>query len=247
MPLHDCCRLVSVPELGYLTTTLPPQGEIVIRAPEQFCGQFMSHAANTHKFQDGWFHTGDIGEWDQDTQQLRVIGRKTNVIKLSQGEFVALENIEQVLENSLLLEQVCVFGDSLQDELVAVVIPKRCGGTTMPSAEEVLEEFRRLCSEDPSVRPFEMPAAVFVEDCAVAWTADNGCLTTTNKKCRHNLKQKYETAILQLYLQLSVKRVLRLESLEQGLSLAGMVCPTTVPSHSSSCHLYPPSVHPSVL
>ena len=68
------------------------------------------------------FHL-DIGLWTIDGN-LQIIDRKKNIFKLSQGEYVAPEKIENVLTQSLIISQAFVYGDSLQNSLVAIIIPE---------------------------------------------------------------------------------------------------------------------------
>ena len=104
-----------------------PRGEICVRGPNCFTGYFKDEK-NTQETLDseGWVHSGDIGEWDA-RGRLRVIDRKKNMFKLSQGEYVAPERIESVLTKSPLIAQCFVHGDSLQSATVAVIVPDREG------------------------------------------------------------------------------------------------------------------------
>jgi long-chain acyl-CoA synthetase len=117
-------KLVDAPEAGYLSTNEPkPQGEIWIRGPSVTAGYFKNEALTKESITaDGWLMTGDIGEWNQNGT-LSIIDRRKNLIKLSNGEYIALEKIESVYKSSTLAENVCVYADSLCARPVALFVP----------------------------------------------------------------------------------------------------------------------------
>lgn len=73
--------------------------------------------------EDGWVHTGDIGMILPDGT-LKIIDRKKNIFKLSQGEYIIPDKVEQALTSSPFIAQVFVYGDSLQHFLVAILVPE---------------------------------------------------------------------------------------------------------------------------
>lgn len=72
--------------------------------------------------EDGWHHTGDIGMW-LDNGTLKIIDRRKHIFKLSQGEYIVPEKIENIYIRSQYIEQVYVYGESLKSCIVAVVVP----------------------------------------------------------------------------------------------------------------------------
>lgn len=72
-------------------------------------------------FVSGWLYTGDICSVDEGGR-FRIIDRKRNIIKLSQGEFVALETVQGVYADSPLFTSLYLHGSSFKDYLVALCV-----------------------------------------------------------------------------------------------------------------------------
>lgn len=118
-------KLVDFPEAGYLTTNNPPQGELCIRGPSVTIGYYGNGEETRLAFDDdGWFKTGDIGEFDE-FGHLKIIDRKKNLVKTLNGEYIALEKLEAVYRMSSLVANICVYAAEDRQKPVAVVVPAK--------------------------------------------------------------------------------------------------------------------------
>ncbi|KAK9454081.1 eukaryotic long-chain fatty acid CoA synthetase (LC-FACS) [Dipodascopsis uninucleata] len=153
-------RLRDVPELDYYTTDKPyPRGELLIRGCMLFREYFKDDEKTKEAFDDeGFFKTGDVGMID-DLGRVYIIDRVKNFFKLSQGEYVAAEKIENsYLSGCPKLQQIFVYGNSLESYLVAI------GGIEpqvfAPFASKILErdikwtdeEALKVACTDPLIR-----------------------------------------------------------------------------------------------
>ncbi|KAJ7296532.1 hypothetical protein O6H91_Y117700 [Diphasiastrum complanatum] len=211
-------RLQSVPELNYDALGEVARGEVCVRGRTLFVGYYKREDLTNEALVDGWFHTGDIGEWQPDGA-LKIIDRKKNIFKLSQGEYVAVENLENVYGLCSAINMIWVYGNSFESVLVAVVVPNK--ETLERWAKEIGEDhdFSSLCqnprakefirkelnnvAKQNGLKGYECLGGVILEP--TDFDAERDLLTPTFKKKRPQLLKYYKGAIEDLYQQLKKK------------------------------------------
>eukprot|EP01104_Vermistella_antarctica_P009554 TRINITY_DN2470_c1_g2_i2.p1 TRINITY_DN2470_c1_g2~~TRINITY_DN2470_c1_g2_i2.p1 ORF type:complete len:618 (+),score=55.64 TRINITY_DN2470_c1_g2_i2:396-2249(+) len=140
-------KLIDAPDLSYYTSSDPPCGEVCVRGPNVTSGYYEDEEKTKAAIDlKGWFHTGDIGSWTE-SGLLKIIDRKKNIFKLSQGEYLAPEKIESVLVTASYVAQAFVYGDSLQSFLVAVVFPDREALMRLAASMGLKQDLASLCSD----------------------------------------------------------------------------------------------------
>ncbi len=116
-------KLVDFADAGYYSTNSPPQGEIWIRGAsviDEYYENAEETAASITK--DGWFKTGDIGEFDANGH-VRLIDRKKNLVKTLNGEYIALEKLESIYRSSPVVANICVYAAPDKNKPVAIIVP----------------------------------------------------------------------------------------------------------------------------
>ena len=115
-------KLEDIPDMEYWTHK--SQGEVCIKGANVFLGYYRDPEMTAAMVDtEGWLHTGDVGEW-QPNGTLKIIDHKKQIFKLSNGDYVAPENIESVYCHSHYIAQCYVHGDSLKSCVIAVVVPR---------------------------------------------------------------------------------------------------------------------------
>ena len=107
--------------LKHVEVRLAPDGEILVRGPNVMLGYWRDEAATQETIVDGWLLTGDLGEFDSEGN-LRIVGRRKEILVLSTGKKVCPSSVEQRLAGSPFVETVCVVGDG-RSHLAALIVP----------------------------------------------------------------------------------------------------------------------------
>jgi len=193
-------KLLSVNDMNYSPLDLPlPRGEIAIRGPNVFAGYYKEEDKTKEVMtEDGFFRTGDIGQWNKDGS-LSIIDRKKNIFKLAQGEYVSSEKLEQIYTRIEGVSQIFVYGDSFQNYLVAVVVLEK-GKWGELTEEEVRKKLRVELEEiakKEKLAGFERIKDFWIEK--QEFGVENGLLTPTFKLVRGKLKERYINEIGQMY------------------------------------------------
>ncbi len=116
-------RIGSVgPVLDNVDLKIASDGEILIKSPGLMIGYYKDEQA-THDVIDseGWFHTGDIGVLE-DGMYLKITDRKKEIFKMSNGKYLAPQQIENKLKESFYIQQTMVVGEN-QKYAAAIIIP----------------------------------------------------------------------------------------------------------------------------
>lgn len=214
MPIPSCeVKLDSTPDvkdragLPYLSTDRKDvegndvwgRGEICVRGFHVTSGYYMEEEKTKEEFkEDGWFHSGDIGEFLKDGS-IRIVDRKKNLVKLKGGEYIALEQMESVYGGSNFVDAIaggiCCYGDGEMDRPIALMqlsepyakkwaqkngasddISKLKDDSKLYDA--IMDDLKQIHGGSGLSHLEKLVAVSILTD---HWTPENGCLTAANK------------------------------------------------------------------
>ncbi len=190
---------------------IAPDGEVLSRSPGIMKGYYRKETETREAIDpDGWFHTGDIGEFDADNF-LRITDRKKDIIVTAGGKNIAPQNIENHLKTHPYISQAMVYGDrrkyctaliTLNYEEVArfaesngISFNESRELATNPDVrrkiEEIIAEKNKDLASYESIKKFEIVPDDF--------TQETGELTPTLKVKRKVVTQKYHQLLDAMY------------------------------------------------
>ncbi|KAH3663452.1 hypothetical protein WICMUC_005978 [Wickerhamomyces mucosus] len=210
-------KLRNLPELNY-TYNSNKSGELLLRGPQIFHGYFKNQEATQSSLsEDGWFSTGDIVNLNE-KNQLKVIDRVKNFFKLSQGEYIASEKIENIyVSNNSYINQFFIYGDSFQNFIIGILgieeelffryISNNFPGKKFSTREQLLLhlndlELKKWILKDlkaPGLFSFEKIKNIIIK--LEPFSINDETLTPTLKLKRKNAQNKYQKEIDELYEQ----------------------------------------------
>ena len=186
-------------------------GEILVKGPNIMMGYYKDPERTAAVLEpDGWFHTGDIGEIDEDNY-LKITDRKKEIFKLDTGKYVAPQVIENIFKESPLIEQLFVVGAG--EKFVAAIIAPSFeylngwafkNGIIFRDAHDLIKNkkviarfqeevdfFNKRLSHHEQIKKFALTCR--------RWTPETGELSPTLKLKRKYLKEVYKVKLDYIY------------------------------------------------
>lgn len=197
--------------LDNLEVKIAEDGEILCKGPSIMMGYYKDEEKTAEALQDGYFHTGDIGEIDSEGF-LKITDRKKEMFKTSGGKYIAPQIIENTMKQSRFIEQIMVIGDG--EKMPAAFIQPSFEfikdwadrkhlsiGTTneeivanehvIDRIKEEVDHLNKKFGHWEQIKRFELTANV--------WSIDGGELTPTLKLKRKIIKEKYQNLYDKIY------------------------------------------------
>jgi fatty acid CoA ligase FadD9 len=211
-------KLIDVPELGYFRTDRPhPRGELLIKADTVTPGYYKRPELTAAMFDaDGYYRTGDVmAEIMPD--RLVYVDRRSNVLKLANGEFVATTNLEGVYRAAPLVRQIFVYGNSERSKLLAVVVPTLDAlkefGDDRDGMRTALHKSLKQCAAAAQLQSYEVPVDFVIA--TEPFTEENGLLSGVGKLLRPRLTERYGERLEQMYTETAVAQVNEVRALRE--------------------------------
>ncbi len=200
------------PKIGpEIELKIAQDGEILFKGPNLMLGYYKAPDKTKEVIdEDGWFHTGDVGEIDEDGF-LKITDRKKEIFKLSTGKYIAPQMIENTLKESPYIEQAMVVGEGekfagalISPNFEAVINWAKKNNISFKDKKELIQnknviklfkseinEFNKRFASYERINTFKI-----VPD---EWTPATGELSQTLKLKRRVIKAKYQDYIKQMY------------------------------------------------
>jgi long-chain acyl-CoA synthetase len=186
-------------------------GEIMINGPQRMMGYYKDEEKTKEAIdENGYFHTGDIGEIDSEGF-LKITDRKKEMFKTSGGKYVAPQLIENMMKQSRFIEQIMVIGEG--EKMPAAFIQPNFQFLTDWAKHKgiAFENWKDLCSNERVIARYQREVEEHnqkfgkwervktFEITPEEWTIQAEHLTPTLKLKRRNIKARYQDLYNKIY------------------------------------------------
>ena len=168
---------------------LAEDGEILVKGENLMLGYWNNREATEQTIKDGWLHTGDIGEFDEDNY-LKITDRKKDIIVSLGGDNIAPSKIENLLTLSPEIEQACVFGEQ-KNYIAALLVLNSESKSSDEDIQRYIDEVNKDLTQPEKIKKF-----IFIDE---PFSIENNLMTPTMKVRRHEVQKKYQNQIDQLF------------------------------------------------
>lgn len=199
-------KLIDVGDAGYFAKN--NQGEILLKGKSITKEYYKNEKETSEAFtSDGWFKTGDIGEWTSNGA-LKIIDRKKNLVKTLNGEYIALEKLESVYRSNPVVLNLCAYADQSKVKPIVIILPNENNLKSFLVDEKVYsqndlesKELAHLCGDKKVIAAVHksllqnaksqglkgielIQNVVLLDD---EWTPQNGMVTSAQKLQRKKI------------------------------------------------------------
>ena len=209
---NDGTRIGTVGRvLSGVKVKIAEDGEILTKGPNLMMGYYKNDELTNEVIDSqGWFHTGDIGEFVEG-EYLKITDRKKEMFKTSGGKYVAPQPMENKFKESRFIEQIMVVGEN-ERHPAAIVVPAfefmhawagrkgiSCKDNTelinhpqvIARIQQEIDEMNKSFGSWEQVKKFEL--------CNEEWAVDTGELTPTLKLRRKVIMSRYAALYQKIY------------------------------------------------
>jgi len=205
-------RIGSVGALiEHVEVKIAEDGEILVKGPNVMMGYYNLPEQTAEVMKDGWFHTGDIGEFQEEIY-LKITDRKKEIFKTSGGKYIVPQAMENKFKESRFIEQIMVIGEG-EKFPSAMIVPtftflqewaKRKGIETNGNNEELIKNPLVIARMDEEVELFNKDFGSWeklkcIKLLSNELSVDGGELTPTLKLKRKKIMEKYATVVSSIY------------------------------------------------
>ncbi|PIA82217.1 hypothetical protein BFR04_10645 [Gaetbulibacter sp. 4G1] len=164
-----------------------PEGEILIKNNCLMKGYFKAPDITASVFDNGYFKTGDKGEYDHDGY-LTITGRAKDEFKTDKGKYISPSHIEMLLSKNTDIEQICIVGTGIPQPIALITLSEL--GRAKPKEDLSKGLIETVAAINPSLEKHEKVEKVIImkED----WTVDNNLVTPSLKVKRNSIEKIHQ-------------------------------------------------------